>query len=192
MNRLLVVGPQGIQPIQALVQSYMQAVFSVLGFFCLSDKFFPQLRNVRSILFTERFFFLPFARHFHSILFVHVRLYKLAQSRCCRLRKYFLWGSPTVNSPLEQQARSYNFLKQARRLNPLKSRNFSSRLLVKNDNYWRMLNRRRFLALTTLAPSASLPFLSACTSDTKQSDVVIIGAGHSRSCRCSLRSPARR
>lgn len=42
-----------------------------------------------------------------------------------------------------------------------------------------MLNRRRFLALTTLAPSASLPFLSACTSDTKQSDVVIIGAGHS-------------
>lgn len=42
-----------------------------------------------------------------------------------------------------------------------------------------MLNRRRFLALTTLAPAASLPFLPACTFDTKQSDVVIIGAGHS-------------
>ena len=42
-----------------------------------------------------------------------------------------------------------------------------------------MLNRRRFLALTTLASSTSLPLLSACTSDAKQSDVVIIGAGHS-------------
>ena len=42
-----------------------------------------------------------------------------------------------------------------------------------------MLNRRRFLALSTLASSASLHFLSACTSDTKHSDVVIIGAGHS-------------
>lgn len=42
-----------------------------------------------------------------------------------------------------------------------------------------MLNRRRFLALATLASSAGLPFLSACTSGTKQTDVVIIGAGHS-------------
>lgn len=42
-----------------------------------------------------------------------------------------------------------------------------------------MPNRRRFLALATLASSAGLPFLSACTSGTKQTDVVIIGAGHS-------------
>lgn len=42
-----------------------------------------------------------------------------------------------------------------------------------------MLNRRRFLALTTLASSASLPFLSACTSEKKRTDVVVIGAGHS-------------
>lgn len=42
-----------------------------------------------------------------------------------------------------------------------------------------MLNRRRFLALTSLASSASLPLLSACTSRVKQTDVVVIGAGHS-------------
>lgn len=58
----------------------MQAALSVLGFgfFRLIDKFFPLFRDIQSILSTERFFFLLFARHFHSILFKHVRLFKLA------------------------------------------------------------------------------------------------------------------
>lgn len=61
----------------------MQAALSVLGFgfFRFCNKFFPLFRDLGRILSTERFFFLLFARHFHSILFMHVRLYKLAQPR---------------------------------------------------------------------------------------------------------------
>lgn len=42
-----------------------------------------------------------------------------------------------------------------------------------------MLNRRRFLALTTLASSSIVPTLSACSPQAKKADVIIIGAGHS-------------